>query len=321
MMVAFFHFTRGNPAFLTEGWLYAAGRPGWAGVDVFFVISGFIIPYSLLRSNYRIINYPTFLIRRIVRLDPPYLVSLVFIILLGYISSRTPGFAGHPFSIEWSRLFLHVGYLNGIFGVPWYSDVFWTLAIELQFYLLIGLVFPLLPDRRSAIGTSVLVLFAVAGVTLSNAAYLPAWIFPFLLGTVAFRYKAGVVSMRLTIVQLVLASAGVWVTLGALPWIEATLAVALILLVDLPSIRVLEFFGAISYPLYLVHIAVGGRVINLATRLHLSSFGQVAAVCAAFAASIAAAFILHRFVETPAHVLARRFSWRRAAGTEVSVPA
>ena len=49
-------------------------RYGWLGVDVFFVISGFIIPFSLHRSGYQIGQFGRFLLKRIIRLDPPYLL-------------------------------------------------------------------------------------------------------------------------------------------------------------------------------------------------------------------------------------------------------
>jgi peptidoglycan/LPS O-acetylase OafA/YrhL len=52
--VMWFHFTNGNQDFLQEGWLELSGKYGWLGVEVFFVISGFIIPYSLWRSQYTV---------------------------------------------------------------------------------------------------------------------------------------------------------------------------------------------------------------------------------------------------------------------------
>jgi peptidoglycan/LPS O-acetylase OafA/YrhL len=45
--VAWFHFTNGNVSFLDAGWLKNSGKYGWLGVEVFFVISGFVVPYSL----------------------------------------------------------------------------------------------------------------------------------------------------------------------------------------------------------------------------------------------------------------------------------
>ena len=55
---------------------------GWAGVEVFFVISGFIIPFTLWQSGYRLKNYARFILKRIIRLDPPYLLSILLAIAL-----------------------------------------------------------------------------------------------------------------------------------------------------------------------------------------------------------------------------------------------
>src|SRR5207244_1915888 len=50
--VCWFHFTNGNPTFLSPGILKSSGTLGGLGVEIFFVISGFIVPYSLYTSGY-----------------------------------------------------------------------------------------------------------------------------------------------------------------------------------------------------------------------------------------------------------------------------
>ncbi|MEO6725174.1 MAG: acyltransferase family protein [Blastocatellia bacterium] len=94
LAVCWFHLTNGNPAFLPDGWLKLSGKFGWLGVEMFFVISGFIIPFSMRRAGYSIGDFPRFILKRIVRLDPPYLVAIVLTIGLAYLSSLAPGFRG-----------------------------------------------------------------------------------------------------------------------------------------------------------------------------------------------------------------------------------
>ena len=53
LAVVWFHLTNGNPM-LPSSWLRTSGRLGWLGVEVFFVISGFVIPHALYRANYRL---------------------------------------------------------------------------------------------------------------------------------------------------------------------------------------------------------------------------------------------------------------------------
>ena len=81
LAVCWFHLTDTN-AIAGSGVLEKSGRYGWLGVEIFFVISGFIIPYALHRSSYTLRHFGRFLLKRITRLDPPYIVSIVIAIIL-----------------------------------------------------------------------------------------------------------------------------------------------------------------------------------------------------------------------------------------------
>lgn len=94
LAVAWFHFTNGGQL-LPDGWLKDSGRYGWLGVEIFFVISGFIIPYSMLRGGFRFPrDVGVFVAKRLIRLEPPYLVAIAIVIVLGYLSALAPGFRG-----------------------------------------------------------------------------------------------------------------------------------------------------------------------------------------------------------------------------------
>ena len=88
LAVAFFHFSNGNPNFYVPPVLRAIGANGWLGVEVFFVISGFILPYSLWRAGYQLSpsNFGRFVWKRVVRLDPPYFGTIALVLLLAYLS-------------------------------------------------------------------------------------------------------------------------------------------------------------------------------------------------------------------------------------------
>lgn len=203
LAVCWFHltsFTYGTP----DGPLYAilrrTGTYGWLGVEVFFVISGFVIPYSLHRAGYRFNCYPTFLLKRIVRLDPPYIVTIVLVLLLGFAYAL---YSGRPFEIEGqtmttTQVLLHLGYINVLFGYEWLNPSFWTLAIELQYYLLIGLLFPLVGSRRRAVRLIAFAAIAPASLTAGDGIlpdtggapfsnFITRFVFLFLLGIIAFQ--------------------------------------------------------------------------------------------------------------------------------------
>jgi peptidoglycan/LPS O-acetylase OafA/YrhL len=90
-------------------------------------------------------------------------------------------------------------------------------------------------------------------------------------------------------------------------------------------------FGSISYSLYLLHVPVGGKIMNLGGRFAHSTPALAALLALAVGASILAAAVFYRFVELPSQRLSSAIPWRRlsvcsaethlgAAGREESRP-
>src|ERR1700752_4265459 len=146
LCVAYFHFTCGNPTFLNEGSLLKiSGGYGYLGVTVFFVISGFVIPLAMDRRGYQ---FPRdaldFGLRRIIRLEPAYLCSIMIALVLGIISAILPFTNATMPSASTFDVALHAAYLAPWFEVPWILPVYWSLAIEFQFYFFMLLAAPCL---------------------------------------------------------------------------------------------------------------------------------------------------------------------------------
>ncbi|RYF45073.1 MAG: acyltransferase [Cytophagaceae bacterium] len=127
----------------------AYGRLGWLGVILFFVISGFIIPYSLIGKNYRAHGFFVYIKKRLIRINPPaYAAILLTVGQAFFIDKVIQHSTKYTSSISWMQVLN-----NFLFTVPftqykWLVGVLWTLAIEFQFYLFIGLLFPLLFERQ-----------------------------------------------------------------------------------------------------------------------------------------------------------------------------
>src|SRR5260221_3438469 len=81
------------------------------GVPVFFVISGFVLPLAMSRAAYRISDFPRFVLKRALRLEPPYLVSIALALILGVAAGITPRVGGAPFSLGRVGPFVHRRYL------------------------------------------------------------------------------------------------------------------------------------------------------------------------------------------------------------------
>lgn len=316
LSVAWFHFTNGGGLHLPrESWLRVSGSFGWLGVEVFFVISGFVIPYSLSRGGYRFRkDFGTFLLKRIIRLDPPYLIAIGLTIALWYASALTPGFAGEWPRISAPQLLSHLGYLNAFVGYPWLSPVFWTLAIEFQYYILVAIAFPMFASRSKLVRLLALFLLMASAATAVDRREL---VFHygglFALGIVTFQKHMGLWSFRSYLVLLAAASALTASTLGPLIAAVGTGTAVSVGFAKVARCRPLALLGAVTYSLYLLHVPIGGRVVNFGARFAQARPAQLSVVLAALASSLLAAYVMFRLVERPAQRWSSSFKYRRSA--------
>jgi peptidoglycan/LPS O-acetylase OafA/YrhL len=316
LSVCWFHFT--NAQFAEQFGAYrASGKYGWLGVQIFFVISGFIIPLAMFRAGYRIKMLWRFMLKRVARLDPPFLVSIVIVVSGYWLSSLQPGHV--VYRIPWTQLLAHLGYVNAFLGMPWLQMSYWSLAIEFQYYIFVGLCFPILALRMRLAPALILALFAALSmVAHGNQALLPHYLPLFVVGILAFRHKCLGVRTLDTLSSLLIALALVaWVD----GWLQAVVALGtslaiLYVHVDTP---VLKFLGSISYSLYLIHVFVGDIVFGLALPW-VGQYGLLKWVLpfVAVAGAIGAAYVLYRVVELPSRRLAARISYRAPRAAELT---
>jgi peptidoglycan/LPS O-acetylase OafA/YrhL len=296
--VCWFHLTTVNQAFLSDGIVKSSGWYGALGVQIFFVISGFVIPFALWRSEYKPRDYPRFLLKRILRLDPPYLIAIAAGLLLTCLSAAIRGFGWRtPYSTV--QILLHLGYLNTLAGFDWVNPVFWTLAIEFQYYLLIGCVYHLVSSRKVWRRIATGIAFAALAFTFPQEQFIFHWLFLFVFGLLIFNYKVGLLDRRALVPGLILASIGAGLTVNP---IVAVVGLTTALLIGFATVkaRILTFLGQISYSLYLVHFPVGVRLINFSTYYPLSPLEKALALGGALVASILAAYLMYLAIERPA---------------------
>ena len=139
---------------------------GWIGVPLFFVISGFCIHASTLQAGQ--FQIATFVGRRFWRIYPPYLAALILAVLL----------TGSKFTDEtlrpqlWSHLLLiHNLQLTWIFAL---NPVFWSIAVEVQLYLLYPLLWKL-RARWGIAGALKFTLLLSIGSRIIGAVFFTEW--------------------------------------------------------------------------------------------------------------------------------------------------
>lgn len=132
-------------------------RYGEAGVPVFFAISGFVISHSLGGDRIDGAYFAKFTLRRGLRLDPPYWASIALYLAVGWLSSSVKSEV-----MAWptgQSVVAHMWYLQGFLGFKNINVVYWTLCMEIQFYLASCLLFGLVQRQvrwRRLVGVAVL---------------------------------------------------------------------------------------------------------------------------------------------------------------------
>ena len=139
--------------FFNFGFLYPYLYFGWAGVDLFFVLSGFLITGILLDTKHKKRYYRVFILRRALRILPLYYAVLIAIAVLSFYIN----------SLNWFKEYQGYYWLHGsnylILQKGFFPPLghFWSLAIEEQFYLFWPLIVAIF-NRKWLVFVSLLLL-------------------------------------------------------------------------------------------------------------------------------------------------------------------
>ncbi|PTM41743.1 acyltransferase [Bosea sp. 124] len=308
--VAWFHLTATHK----NSWVAASGTYGWLGVEVFFVISGFIVPYSMkkLFSRYRFRDAPIFLMRRIIRLEPAYIVSLLLVLALYHASRLAPSFQGIDQYYSPQQLLFHFFYLIPFTQHQWLQPVYWTLAYEFAFYLFMALTLSAFCGRHHRSAAIACVGILAAGIL---AGVLPARLMLFVMGFAVFRKETGFCGKGEALLLIAVAGFAMIMSGSTIEAICGSVTALLLAAgtgISFPprAAAVITALGTISYSLYLVHIPIGGRVVNLGHRFVQTSSQEFALSILAMAISLCAAWVLWRLVERPSINASRKWAPR-----------
>lgn len=306
---------------------------GFYGVEIFFVLSGFIIAHSIrgARINGRYIR--DFAIRRSLRLDPPYWAAIAFALAMGALSARV---THQPYVFpSLADILSHLTYTQVFFGYPYtISGVFWTLTYEVQFYLILVIavmLFQKLARRMRTIAAALIVfgpLYVIAwvwGVMIqgNNAEgfFYVNW-YGFFAG--ALGYWAA--SKRQLLVPFWALVAGLLLLGRDISQVCAVTAVLLHVtlkngsIVRALSFGPLQFLGTVSYSLYLIHTQVQGASMFLLYRfIPRTVGGEALALTLSALICIAAAAAFWWVIERPSHYLAKRFGGRTNRAGETAI--
>lgn len=293
-----------------NGLLYPILGQGYLGVMIFFVITGVVIPIALINGNYTYSLWGKFMLKRITRIEPPYIASLILFIIFILVKVQYK----HSYNLLTPKIILlHIGYLIPfVKNAGWINPVFWTLAIEFQFYILISLVIPLFISARLPIRIlSYLLMFGLA-LYFPNIKLAPSWLPVFTMGIIyaSWRYKkAGVIEF-----WIILTISAV-ISLYSHQWAQTITGLFTLLIIHFFSQyknTVGNFLGNISYSLYLVHLTFPIAIVNKLSE-HVNNFYlKLLVIVIGILISIAFAYVFYLLVEKPSKKLSAtiRFGYR-----------
>lgn len=302
---------------------YLATFAGSFAVGLFFLVSGFVIPLSLVKT------YSTdFLWRRVFRLYPIFILCCLLKLFAQIVTAPHAGGIAPVLNRHTFHVFLANASMFG--GLAYDLDqmiepIVWTLAIEAKFYILCAIVFAIWRKDSQAVFRAFVALAALltlvgyyvttpltgwrmdSGIAVTAMPWMFCGLFASLLYTEKITREDFYLGVVCALSAFLLSPCRWFITLDkVLPSYALAALVFGYLLhrrgnVPFFNSKVLEFLGDISYPLYGIHSAValmvatfvkGGWSVQLATFILSALFSG---------------WVLHRAIEQPFIALGRKY--------------
>ncbi|MCF7220953.1 acyltransferase family protein [Marilutibacter chinensis] len=311
LAVVFFHYAfrgyaGGDRTIMPYPLLESVAKYGFKGVELFFMISGFVILMTASNGSLR-----SFAVSRFARLYPAFwaccTLTFVAIVLFG----------GDRFSASFSQYLVNMTMLSGFVGVPSIDGVYWSLFVELQFYAMVAGVLMIGRISQAQMflalwlaATILLELFPVAPLRFLLITDYAAY---FIAGAAAFLiWSRGSSWLRYGMIGICFILA-LRDSLGGIEGFErhfdtrmnvivvvAIIASYFAVMLLIATRRTGAFgrrrwmvAGALTYPLYLIHQNIGYIIFNIAYPAfnpHLVFWGTLLLV-------LAASYLVHAQIE------------------------
>jgi peptidoglycan/LPS O-acetylase OafA/YrhL len=284
---------------------------GVLGVALFFLLSGFVIPFSLKKTGqFR------FILARIFRIYPTYVCGLLMGLFAVWLSSM---YWGKPFMWDAQTIIQNMALVHTLTGVQSIDLVNWTLAIELKFYITMCVMAVFL--KRGAVWP--FISFALAVLALNKhqqtAVGTELAFVGFMFIGVFFYYRLCGLIGRLKLLLSVAAMLAIFFAgWSSTPWPTMFMQVApnylygialfglsFLFRYKFKRVRILDFLADVSYPLYITHSLVGYSFMRI---LFEEGVRYRYIVPLTLVLVTAIAFALHKLIENPSVQLGRNIT-------------
>lgn len=326
--------------FTYPNWLHKLIFLGHMGVTIFFIISGFVIAYSVRKSFISFHYCKLFFIKRSIRLDPPYWITLFLMISSSLLFSQLV--AKQEGSVfQNAQVMSNIFYLQGFFDHSSINPVSWTLCMELQLYLFFVLMLATIfrindidsYQRQIQLITSLAfplffcflllvsleqnlnLLLPASTIYPYNSFALHYW-YLFFLGVATCWEKIGWIQKRWLYSYYAIVSVYMLASLQKEMAAGLTIAAMIHLLgrrnylITLRCHPVFQYLGKISYSLYLIHWLVSSNFINFVSKrvgtIYLTKATLILA--GGILVAIGTAHLFYKWIEEPCLKWSQRLS-------------
>jgi len=312
---------------------------GWAGVDLFFVLSGFLIGSILINNKEKGNYFSTFYIRRLVRIIPNYYFLIVVFIVISQINFFSTDYfvSGNNVIPTWSYFFMvHNLYMAAIHNMGNSAmSVTWSIGIEEQFYLIIPFVIyylkpkllpfllicciisanifrlfhPILPSENFSIAAYVLLPCRMDAISFG---VLIAWINSnYNLTELVKKYYIKIIACMFSIVALCGLLLFFYKDIGIIRNSLFALFFSFAIVVGLAKPdslygnflenKLFNWIGKISYSLYLFHYLILGIFIVIGDSIFINPTSLIRILISIFALAFSFVFswLVYKYLETP----------------------
>ncbi|MFC3419954.1 acyltransferase family protein [Salinicoccus hispanicus] len=304
LIVVFYHYTvYYDEKFGHEQWgqidLFTFGH---YGVQLFFIISGFVIYMSLMKVK----SVSDFAIKRSIRLYPAYMFAVALTFLIVSLASAESLRTTFPEAMV--NLTMLQDFIPAVKNV---DGVYWTLRVEMTFYIIMAILLSMGLVKKTMViaGTW---LAASTFIRMMNAALatdLTAFIEKYSMSNYSQMFIIGMMfyciwqhgGSKRYYGMITLAIGYDFIFEGITNGLFSILFVILFQLILMNRMQwlnspILLFFGTISYPLYLVHQNIGYVIIY---KMESAGFLSITFILVPFLASVLIAYGIHQYIEKP----------------------
>lgn len=327
LMVVFYHYTFNG---INNGKVYSIDlitnladitKYGYLGVELFFMISGYVIFHSAKNRT-----AAKFALSRVTRLYPAYWFAILFTSLFAYF------LGGDSMSVKVSQILVNFTMLQSLFGVENVDGVYWTLIFELKFYLLIFamLLLGLNKHLEKIIVAWGVVIAASYFIGMENRVYLGGYYGFFVSGALFAMLRERFTVLRLLVITSLYVISTIYIvnrvetpglisSPGHSPYI-ITMVITIFylffffqntMLSERLKLKGSKLAGALTYPVYLIHAHFGYMMINKFATNDNKVIAYIAIITTVFIIAALMHFIIEKKLS---------FLWKALFSTTIEKP-